>query len=242
MRSTLTTFHLFRVPPRRAGAAFLRMGLDRGPLRRTSGLQFFKLVGTGDGRTFTLRDADPTRWGLVCVWRDRADLKRFESSSPVADAWRALAAEQWRGDLVPIRTRGRWAGADPFAGAAATADHGPAAALTRARIKWSLSRRFWRAVPPVSAALQQHPGLRFAIGFGEAPIGLQGTLSLWDSDQALTRFAYETAQHRDAIRATADLGWYSEELFARFRVIGSTGTVDGRDPLAGLLPKLRDDA
>lgn len=208
------------------------MGLDRGPLRRTRGLEFFKLVGTGDGRTFTLRDSDPTRWGLFSVWSSRADLDRFEATSQVVRAWDRLAVERWRGDLRVLRSRGTWAGVDPFADATPQAADGPVAALTRARIKWRRARRFWAAVPPVSAALQHQPGLRFTVGFGEAPIGLQGTFSLWDSAESLVAYAYTGDAHRGAIRATSQVGWYAEELFARFAVVGSSGTIDGQDPLA----------
>lgn len=209
-----------------------RMGLDRGPLRRTPGLRFSKLVGTGDGRTFTVRDADPTRWGLLAVWESAADLQRFEATSPVAHAWNRLASERWRGDLLPIRSRGQWSGQEPFSQGVADDRGGPAAAITRARIRWRRAAQFWRAVPPVSAELHQQSGLRYAVGFGEAPIGLQGTLSLWESSRALTAFAYGGAVHREAIAATERLDWYAEELFARFVVVGSSGTVDGRDPAA----------
>jgi hypothetical protein len=80
-------------------------------------------------------------------------------------------------------------------------------------------------VPPVVADLHRTPGLRFAIGIGEAPIGFQGTFSIWESAQALTEFAYRRAAHAAAIHRTTEEGWYAEALFARFGVIDTTGTV-----------------
>ncbi len=44
----------------------MRMALDRRILKR-SNLEFFKLLGTGSGKTFTTKDADPLRWGLLMV-------------------------------------------------------------------------------------------------------------------------------------------------------------------------------
>lgn len=228
------SFHVFRVGPAAVPRAVARMALDRGPLRRTRGLRFGKLLGTGSGRTFTMRDADPTRWGLFAVWASRSDLDRFETNSSVLRGWHRMAVERWRVELRVLHSAGRWAGVDPFEGATADAGDGPVAALTRARIKWRLATQFWKAVPPVSAALHAQPGLRAAIGFGEAPVGLQGTLSIWDSAASLTDFAYRGAAHRAAIKATADRGWYAEELFARFTVVRSCGTIDGRNPLPGL--------
>jgi hypothetical protein len=63
------------------------------------------------------------------------------------------------------------------------------AAVTRARLRPSRARSFWRAVPAVSADLAAQPGLRLAVGIGEAPMGLQGTFSVWESAAALRRFA-----------------------------------------------------
>jgi hypothetical protein len=91
---------------------------------------------------------------------------------------------------------------------------------------------FWRAVPPVSDALRRSPGLLAAVGIGEVPVGLQGTFSLWSSSAALRDFAHREVAHTDVIRRTAEEGWYAEELFARFAVVGSAGTLRGRDPLA----------
>jgi hypothetical protein len=89
---------------------------------------------------------------------------------------------------------------------------------------------FWRSVPPVSAELHRSPGLRLAVGIGEAPVGLQGTFSLWESAAALTEFAYRRAAHVEVVRRTAELGWYAEELFARFAVLEVEGTFAGRAP------------
>jgi hypothetical protein len=230
---TLTTFHLFRVPPAKVPAAVLRMAADRGPLRRTRGLRFAKLVGTGSGRTFGIRDADPTRWGVLAVWDSAADARRFERGSDVLRAWDRIAVERWRGDLLLQRSRGAWSGREPFGEAAQSSSDGPVVAITRARIRWRLAPRFWAAVPPVSADLVRQPGLRCALGIGEAPIGLQGTFSVWSSGEALRSFAYGREAHRTAIHTTAQLGWYAEELFARFALVDSQGTIDGRDPAAG---------
>jgi hypothetical protein len=229
MPPPLVTLHLFGVTPVGAPRALVRMGLDRRPLARTPGLRFWKLLGTGDGRTFTVRDADPLRWGLLAVWADPGALVAFERTSPVSAAWRRLATERWRADMLPVRSRGTWAGLDPFRPLAAGGPE-PVAAVTRARLAPGHMRRFWRAVPPVSADLQTADGLRLAVGIGEAPVGLQGTFSVWDSATALADYAYRGAPHRAAVARTPEEGWYAEEMFARFRVLQTTGTIDGRNP------------
>ena len=107
---------------------------------------------------------------------------------------------------------------------------GPVAALTRARLRPGSALGFWQAVPPVSADLTGRPGLRAALGIGEAPVGLQGTFSLWESGAAVRAFARGEA-HTEVVARTEPERWYAEELFARFDVVGSAGTLDGRDPL-----------
>jgi hypothetical protein len=84
----------------------------------------------------------------------------------------------------------------------------------------------------VSDELHRATGLLAALGIGEAPVGLQGTFSLWRDSDALRAFAHGGPEHLEAVRRTATEGWYAEELFARFEVVGSRGTLDGRDPLA----------
>src|SRR5687768_3618648 len=206
------------------------MGLDRGAVRRTPGLRFAKLLGTGNGRTFTVRDADPLRWALLATWTDAAAAARFESS-PLLSAWERDAVESCRIDLRPVASRGSWSGRTPFGDPEPVRTDGPVAALTRARLRATSAPGFWRAVPPVSADLGERPGLRAALAIGEAPVGLQGTFSLWDSNAALRDFARGEA-HAAVVARTEPARWYTEELFARLAVVGGRGVLDGKDPLA----------
>jgi hypothetical protein len=205
------------------------MVTQRPYLRNTAGLSFAKLLGTGHGRTFTMRDADPYRWGLLACWTSPAHARLFEDGR-VVRSWRRAADEEWRVDLLPLHSRGRWSGRTPFGEPAAGWD-GPVAALTRARIAPRRAVAFWRAVPPVAAGLHGHDGLLAALGVGEAPVGLQGTFSVWRTARHLTDFAHHGA-HAAVIRRTPQERWYAEELFARFGVLRSVGTYGGKDPVA----------
>jgi hypothetical protein len=223
----VVTLHLWGVPHRAVPAALARMARDRRPLRRTPGLRFGKLLGTGDGRTFTVRDADPRHWGVLATWTSEDAAAAFEDG-PVARGWAGIADERLRVRLRPLASRGSWARSRPFGDPAPAPYDGRVAAVTRARIAPRRLVTFWRAVPPVSADLRASDGLRLAVGIGEAPVGLQGTFSLWDSPAALTAFAYQRSPHVEAVRQTAALGWYAEELFARFAVLDVEGTLAGR--------------
>lgn len=223
----VVTLHLWGVPAARVPAALARMALDRRPVRALPGVRFAKLLGTGDGRTFTARDADPRHWGLLVAWADEPAASAFEASAP-ARAWARIAEERARLWLRPLASRGTWSGRSPFGDPAPARWAGPVVAVTRARLRPRLARRFWASVPPVSADLHRSPGLRLAVGVGEAPLGLQGTVSLWDSSAALTQFAHRRGPHVEAVRRTAELGWYAEELFARFGLLDAEGSYRGR--------------
>lgn len=227
----VVTMTFWGVPTSRVPAAVARMALDRPHLRRlrARGLHFAKLLGTGNGRTFTLRDADPHHWGLLAVWADADAAGAFEGG-PMARAWSRLADERLVVRLEPLASRGRWSGREPFGHPASRLTDGPVASITRARLRLRKAPRFWRAVPPVSADLRRVPGLRLAVGIGEAPVGLQGTFSLWDDAAALVDFAHRRAPHREVIIQTPTERWYVEELFARFRVLSVDGTFAGRAP------------
>lgn len=220
------TLHVWGVPVRAVPAALGRMAWDRLHLPRT-GARFTRLLGTGHGRTFSVRDADPRHWAVLATWDDDAAADAFEGS-PTVRGWDRLADERLTLRLRPLASRGQWSGRRPFGDPRPRRATGAVASLTRARIRPGKALAFHRAVPPVSADLSRAGGVRLALGIGEAPVGLLGTFSVWESAEALTEFAHRRNPHTEVIRQTARQGWYAEELFARFDVLGITGTLGGR--------------
>jgi hypothetical protein len=192
------------------------MARDRRRLRHSRGVHFAKMLGTGTGENFTPSDADLSRWGALVVI-DEAQLDLIDNN-PVIKGWNTRATSEVRMVLDPIAAHGLWSRSNPFDWSHTPAADAKVVAITRARIKWLQNFRFWSAVPPVSTELHQSPGLVAAIGIGEAPIGLQGTFSLWENGKALRDFAYKGSAHQGAIAATHRFNWYAEELFSRFAV------------------------
>jgi hypothetical protein len=223
--------HLWGVRPRAIPGAVLRMATSRPLLRDTPGLRFAKLLGTGDGRTFTARDADPLHWGLLTAWDDDESATRFTGDRHrVLQSWQRIASEELVVHMAPVASRGTWARRTPFGDPTPRRTTGPVASITRARIATRKTLTFWRAVPPVSADLHRVEGLRLAVGIGEAPVGLQGTFSLWRDSAALNEFAHGRQPHRDVVCRTPLEDWYVEELFARFEVLAVNGTFAGERP------------
>jgi hypothetical protein len=205
--------YFWRIEPVAVPYAIFAMALDRFVLHGSNNVGFYKSLGTGKGETFTPADANALRWGLIAQVND---VEEFDQSF-IVKKWRKNSVEEFRAVLEPISSHGKWAGKEPFIASVKDWD-GQVAAITRARIKWSQNFRFWSSVPPVTVSLKSAPGLVAAIGIGEAPIGLQGTFSLWESAAAIREFAYKGAAHQKAIADTSAYNWYSEELFARFAV------------------------
>ncbi|GGF07389.1 spheroidene monooxygenase [Hymenobacter cavernae] len=223
-----TTLSIFGLKPGQARWGLAQMGTSQQPLHRVPGLGFFKLLGSGADNGFGFLP-NLHRYGLMAVWESREAAEEFFTMHPLWQEYQRRSAEIWTAELAPLKSHGLWDGANPF-------DYqlenlgldGPVAVLTRASIRLRKTPRFWKYVAPTSAAVAHAPGVLASIGLGELPIVRQATFSIWESAQAMQQYAYRGELHREVIQRTRQEGWYSEELFARFRVLRSAGTWDGR--------------
>jgi hypothetical protein len=216
--------------------ALLAMAIHRLPLMMQKGCSFWKLLGSGRNGTFDL-NPDWQQWGLLAVWDDREAFEQFNESSFISKWWKSLTHEQWTILCEPLQSHGKWDGKEPF-GKPNVSDHkGPIAVLTRATIRLSKLKGFWSNVDSVANMMSNAPGFITSLGIGEAPVYRQATFSVWKSVDSVKAFAYAAREHAEVIKKTRNENWYSEELFARFKPIASFGTINGKDPLAGIWNK-----
>ena len=226
----ITIIYIWEIEKKNILPAVWRMATHRTLLKKDPTISFSKLLGTGTGHTFTPRDANPLVWSLLVTVHENV-VERFDHGK-VVESWRGISVHEIRLTATPLSAHGLWSKRRPFdlpstptgiqTGINQAWD-GKILAITRARISWMKNLTFWRAVPPVIGSLRQSDGLELAIGIGEAPMGLQGTLSIWRDSPSLKAFAYKSNEHRLVIERTQSERWYSEELFARFALIEIRG-------------------
>ena len=211
-----------------------QMALARRDLARAAGVEFWKLCGSGTdgsggGQGFTPRP-NWNVWAILAAFPDPAAAAAALDGGQPWRRWRARAAECCSLMLAPLAARGRWAGCAPFRPVPGTGP-GPLAVLTRASVRPARALRFWSRVPRIQAVVNAHPDLAFGVGLGEIPLVHQITFSVWPEAGAMAAFARGAGPHAEAVKAVRAGDWFSEELYARFRVTGASGTWGGRDPL-----------
>ena len=224
----ITTITLFRFDSLAARVwAFANIAGPQRGLKAVTGQTFCRLMGSGRGDGFHPLP-DWSVYALLQVWQGEANAEAFLNGSPLIKQYRYRADAVCTFFLKNLRAKGAWSGRNPFvAHAAPDADNPLRAVITRAAIKPSCLRKFWRYVPLSQQHLQDSPGLIFAKGVGEAPFVNMATFSLWQDEAALRDYAYGHAGHRGAISRTRDYGWFSEDLFSRFQPYRAVGSWPG---------------
>jgi len=209
--------------------AFAQMGLARHNLSITPDIGFWKLCGSGTGEGFTPRP-NTAVYAILATWPDLATAQARTADGPVHARHGARAAESWHLFLRPVSARGAWSGTTPFA-PGEDPGTGPIAALTRATLRPAKAAQFWRRVPDISRVIGADPNVLFKIGIGEVPLLHQVTFSVWPDAAAMARFARADGPHARAIAAVRAGDWFSEELYARFRLLDTRGSWGGTDLL-----------
>ncbi len=232
--TTLTFFRFATLPDR--FWAFGQMQFAHAHLARTPGLTFYKLMGSGKGAGFNPAP-DWSVYALLANWESEDAAHQFFQNADIFRRYRDHTSEQWTLFLKTRQAKGLWSGGNPFTPSENLDDANPlVAVITRATIRWRRMVDFWRYVPTSQRPIIDGcEGLLFTKGIGEAPLVQMATFSLWESFEAVKKFAYQSPEHQVAIQKTRQLDWYSEEMFARFQPYRSEGTWGGVDPLAGFL-------
>lgn len=187
--------------------------------------------------SFDLRP-DLQQWALLGVWSSEADFFRFYERSFISSWWKFFGCEKWTILCRPISSHGQWDGRNPFSSPSTEyLQEEPVAVLTRATIRWRRLGNFWSHVEEVSAEMAASEGYICSFGVGEAPLYRQATFSVWRSTAHMQSFAFGKKYHLNVIKKTREENWYREELFARFKPVATFGTLNGVDPLEGLIAK-----
>lgn len=184
-------------------------------------------MGCGKNGSFD-KVPDLQQWAVLIV----------SDKEPVPFGWfmrtwyKLFNCEIYTMELTPIEGFGKWDGRAVFGELPRNSGYdNKIAVLTRASIRLSKLKYFWEHVAPVSNQMRQAPGFIFSAGIGEIPWIKQATFSVWESKEAMKNFAYKNLDHAEVIKKTRKQNWYSEDMFTRFIITNTHGTLLGRDPL-----------
>ena len=209
---------------------FLMMQFAHNGLSQVEGLSFYRLMGSGKGKGFNPLP-DWSTYSLLQVWETEKAANEFFNDSALLKKYHRHATEVYTLFMKNISAGGTWVGKTPFEKGTDLDPRLPIAVITRATIKWNWLVRFWKYVPTSQEPLDGNKGLIYTKGIGEVPVVQMATFSLWKNFDAVKEFAYNSKQHKEAIRKTRKNEWYREELFSRFHPYKALGTWQGKDLL-----------
>jgi hypothetical protein len=198
--------------------ALKQMKKARQQLSDINSLHFHKLLGSGSGNGFSLWP-DFSVYAFLGVWNSYHAARKALLNFPVFLNMQARASHQLMLYMQSVRAKGSWNQLAPFNQEAESQAGEPIAVITRASIAPGKLFSFWKNVPSVSKALRKIDGMAFSKGIGEIPLLEQATFSIWKNRKTMVNYAYRGKKHREMIKKTQQLGWYSEELFAEFKIL-----------------------
>jgi hypothetical protein len=225
----LCSLTIVRYPKYCGWAGFLSMALFHFPLRCNKAISFYKLMGCGKNGSFDIHP-DLRQWAILAVYKT-APINLTQYGKFIEWWWRFFKCERINYLLQPLEGHGKWDGSEPFGNLPKQSAHdGLIAVLTRATININRLKNFWQHVAGVSQKMYEADGFITSVGIGEMPWIKQATFSIWKDKNSMQQFAYQLKQHVEVIKKTREENWYSEELFVRFSIIATSGTLHGDNP------------
>lgn len=193
-------------------------------------------MGSGRNGTFD-KVPDWQQWALLAVSNhDHINAAASPVYGSFIKQWyRLLGCEVFTILLQPVEGHGNWDGKKVFGNLSPKPAYtGAIAVLTRATIRFNKLKYFWQHVAPVAEKMKDATGFLFSAGIGELPWIKQATFSVWQSREDMMAFAYGMKEHTEVIQKTRKQRWYSEDMFTRFEILDTHGTIRGSNPLASL--------
>jgi hypothetical protein len=132
---------------------------------------------------------------------------------------------------------GAWPGVPSDLPADRSVEHeGPVVVLTLGWLRVSQLPRFLRASAKAEGSALEAKGFQWGSGLARPPF--VATCSVWESGTAAATYAYgrRNPGHPDAIASGEAKAFHKRQAFIRFDPYVSGGSLDGRNPFAGISP------
>jgi hypothetical protein len=236
----LLSVHIVRYPLPSSARAATALARRRRELAQTPGLAAARVLITAELSTIpALVGLDLGCLALICAWNEDSGFHEFLADSPVLRTFERGSTEQWHVGLQPVNVlEGNWNGWTPVTdGVEPLAADEPMFVLTWATLcgRQALPfSSFWRANARAVGHVKRQPGLLASVALGKSPRSAS-TFSLWRSAADARRYAYEAGDHQPVIRPSIETPWTKDRFFARLRPLTSSGSWNGRDPVADAL-------
>ena len=202
--------------------AFQWMGKKLAKPWEATGLVFSKHMGVGAGNGFSILP-DFSMYAFIGLFESEVTKEEFFSKDLEWKEFESLSCQLQGVDGSVIKVHGQWNGKNPFNIFPLADKSNKMAVITRASIDWKKAWLFWMNVPKSSRNIQANEELLLAKGVGELPLVEQATVSIWNSQESLEKFAYRSANHQPMIKKTRKYNWYKEEMFVRMEVLKTYG-------------------
>ena len=186
-------------------------------------------------------------WGGFAIHPSRVAAEAAFAAGDAALSHLGECVESWHALAVPVRHHGttNWHGAlveDATFRAAAVDPGGPLLVITSAGFVTTgpddMPRiaEFRRRVEEVRADCASRPeNLRVAVFNGGMVDGGDGmTVSIWRDMPGMMTAAYKPGTHRGHLEAHKQKPQFDRSSFSRFRILASSGSWDGSNPVAGI--------